>query len=61
MRGQSHDMVQLLTPDGQRVHNDDFDFSGTTDDLVGYLRDMILARRFDAEATALQRHGELGL
>ncbi|MHA7862005.1 pyruvate dehydrogenase (acetyl-transferring) E1 component subunit alpha [Tessaracoccus sp. Y36] len=61
MRGQSHDMVQLLTPDGQRVHNDDFEFSGSIDDLVGYLRDMILARRFDAEATALQRHGELGM
>ena len=61
MRGQSHDMVQLLTPEGERVDNDDFEFTGTTDDLVGYLRDMILARRFDAEATALQRHGELGL
>ncbi|WP_342777358.1 pyruvate dehydrogenase (acetyl-transferring) E1 component subunit alpha [Tessaracoccus massiliensis] len=61
MRGQSHDMVQLLTPDGQRVENPDFEFSGTDEDLKGYLRDMILARRFDAEATALQRHGELGL
>ncbi len=61
VRGQSHDMVQLLTPEGERVDNDDFEFTGTTDDLVGYLRDMILARRFDAEATALQRHGELGL
>ncbi|MDO5676691.1 MAG: pyruvate dehydrogenase (acetyl-transferring) E1 component subunit alpha [Propionibacteriaceae bacterium] len=61
MRGQSHDMVQLLTPEGQRVQNSDFEFTGTTDELVGYLRDMILARRFDAEATALQRHGELGL
>ncbi len=61
MRGQSHDMVQLLTPEGERVDNDDFEFTGTTDDLVGYLRDMILARWFDGEATALQRHGELGL
>ena len=61
MRGQSHDMVQLLTPEGQRVANENFEFTGTTDDLVGYLKDMILARRFDAEATALQRQGELGL
>ncbi len=61
MRGQSQDMVQLLTPDGRRVEHDEFQFTGTRDDLVGYLRDMILARRFDAEATALQRHGELGL
>ncbi len=61
MRGQSVEMVQLLTPDGERVANDDFEFTGSADDLAGYLRDMILARRFDAEATALQRHGELGL
>ena len=61
MRGQSQDMVQLLTPDGRRAEHDEFQFTGTRDDLVGYLRDMILARRFDAEATALQRHGELGL
>ncbi|AQP45938.1 pyruvate dehydrogenase (acetyl-transferring) E1 component subunit alpha [Tessaracoccus flavus] len=54
-------MVQLLTPDGERLEHDEFAFTGTTDDLVGFLRDMILARRFDAEATALQRHGELGL
>ena len=47
--------------DGERVANDDFEFTGSADDLAGYLRDMILARRFDAEATALQRHGELGL
>ena len=61
MRGQSHDMVQLLTPEGELIRHEGFEFTGTTDDLVGYLRDMILARRFDAEATALQRHGELGL
>lgn len=56
-----HDMVQLLTPDGQRVENPGFSFEGTDDDLTQYLRDMVLARRFDTEATALQRHGELGL
>ncbi|MFT3888563.1 MAG: pyruvate dehydrogenase (acetyl-transferring) E1 component subunit alpha [Arachnia sp.] len=54
-------MVQLLTPEGERVTNPDFEFAGSVDDLVGYLRDMILARRVDAEGTALQRHGELGL
>ncbi len=54
-------MVQLLTPEGERVQHEGFEFTGSTDDLVGCLRDMILARRFDAEATALQRHGELGL
>ncbi|GHJ40323.1 pyruvate dehydrogenase (acetyl-transferring) E1 component subunit alpha [Streptomyces sp. TS71-3] len=33
----------------------------TADDLRGFYRDMVLTRRFDAEATVLQRQGELGL
>ena len=61
MRGQSDDMVQLLTPEGQRVPHGEFEFAGTTEDLIAYHRDMVLGRRFDVEATALQRHGELGL
>ena len=55
------DMVQLLTPEGERVENDDFAFGGDDDEIAGYLRDMVLARRLDVEATALQRQGELGL
>ncbi|MCC2594076.1 pyruvate dehydrogenase (acetyl-transferring) E1 component subunit alpha [Tessaracoccus sp. OS52] len=54
-------MVQLLTPDGRRVENDEFSWAGTDADLVDRLRDMTMARRFDAEATALQRKGELGM
>lgn len=54
-------MVQLLTPEGERVEHDQFAWSGEDADIVGYLRDMTLARRFDNEAHALQRHGELGL
>ncbi|MCM3883010.1 thiamine pyrophosphate-dependent dehydrogenase E1 component subunit alpha [Frankia sp. R82] len=33
----------------------------TASDLVGLYRDMVLVRRFDEEATSLQRQGELGL
>ena len=40
MQGQSDRMVQLLTPEGVRVHNDDFEFTGTTEDLVGFLREV---------------------
>ena len=29
--------------------------------LRGFYRDLVLIRRYDAEATALQRQGELGL
>ncbi|MCW3159163.1 thiamine pyrophosphate-dependent dehydrogenase E1 component subunit alpha [Micropruina sonneratiae] len=55
------DFVQLLTPDGERVQHPEFDFAGSDDEIAGYLREMVLARRFDSEATALQRKGELGL
>ncbi|MER5478419.1 pyruvate dehydrogenase (acetyl-transferring) E1 component subunit alpha [Streptomyces sp. NPDC002734] len=57
-------LVQLLTPEGQRVSNPEYDGyvdSITPDELRGLYRDMVLTRRFDAEATALQRQGELGL
>jgi 2-oxoisovalerate dehydrogenase E1 component alpha subunit len=55
------DFVQLLDPAGNRVERSDFRFSGTDTDLAADLRDMVLARRIDTEATALQRKGELGL
>ena len=55
------DFVQLLDPAGQRVDHPDFHFTGTDADLAADLRDMILTRRIDTEATALQRKGELGL
>ena len=55
------DMVQLLTPDGERVAHPDFSWSGDPAQLRGLLRGMVMARRFDSEGTALQRHGELGL
>ncbi len=58
------EMVQLLTPEGQRVPNADYDAvleSLTDDDLRGFYRDLVLIRRVDAEATALQRQGELGI
>src|SRR5688572_32289349 len=59
--------VQLLTPDGERVD------SVTTADGVTYsvdftdgeyrelYQDLVTVRRLDAEATALQRQGELGI
>ncbi|GGP70347.1 MULTISPECIES: pyruvate dehydrogenase (acetyl-transferring) E1 component subunit alpha [Streptomyces] len=54
-------LVQLLTPEGQRVEHPDYDVDLTPEELRGLYRDMVLTRRFDAEATALQRQGELGL
>jgi len=58
------DTVQLLTPEGELVHHpryspmiEPLQFT----DLQGMYRDMVVTRRFDNEATALQRQGELGL
>ena len=60
------DMIQVLTPEGERVDTAPPEYleivdSLTDDDLRGFYRDLVMIRRFDAEATALQRQGELGL
>jgi len=57
----SPDLVQLLTPEGERVEHPDFSFSLDDEAIKGFYRDMVLTRRIDIEATALQRHGELGI
>ena len=53
--------VQLLTPEGRRVEHPDFSYDGDDASIAERLRAMVLARRLDAEATALQRTGELSL
>ena len=53
--------VQLLTPEGERTVHPDYDISPTDGELRDIYRDMVLVRRLDTEATALQRQGELGL
>ncbi|WP_369201968.1 pyruvate dehydrogenase (acetyl-transferring) E1 component subunit alpha [Streptomyces sp. PU-14G] len=55
------ELVQLLTPEGERVTHPEYDVDLSAQELQGLYRDMALTRRFDAEATALQRQGELGL
>ncbi len=51
--------IQLLTPEGERVDNSRYPLDGA--DLKGMYRDMVLVRRIDTEAVALQRQGQLGL
>src|SRR5690625_1193974 len=56
--------VQLLSPQGHRAHHHPYSSRVAhlgEDDLKQLYQDMVLVRRFDQEATALQRHGELGL
>jgi 2-oxoisovalerate dehydrogenase E1 component subunit alpha len=55
------ELIQLLTPEGERVHHPDFDREFSADELRGFYRDMVMVRRIDTESTALQRHGELGI
>jgi 2-oxoisovalerate dehydrogenase E1 component alpha subunit len=58
------DLVQLLTPEGERVPHERFDPWAADVDTAGLqalYRDMVLVRRFDREANALQRQGQLGI
>ncbi|MBB4893995.1 pyruvate dehydrogenase E1 component alpha subunit [Streptomyces olivoverticillatus] len=55
------ELVQLLTPEGDRVEHPDYSIDLSPEELRGLYRDMVLTRRFDGEATTLQRQGELGL
>ncbi|WP_235494905.1 pyruvate dehydrogenase (acetyl-transferring) E1 component subunit alpha [Geodermatophilus sp. Leaf369] len=55
------DLVQLLTPEGERVEHPDYALDVTDEELCSLYRDMALVRRWDVEATALQRQGELGI
>jgi pyruvate dehydrogenase E1 component alpha subunit len=54
-------VVQLLTPEGERVQHPDYPLDVDAEQLRGWYRDLVLVRRVDTEATALQRQGELGL
>ncbi|NUP49643.1 MAG: pyruvate dehydrogenase (acetyl-transferring) E1 component subunit alpha [Catenulispora sp.] len=55
------DLVQLLTPEGDLIEHPEYSIDLTPEEYRGLYRDMVLVRRIDAEGTALQRQGELGL
>jgi 2-oxoisovalerate dehydrogenase E1 component alpha subunit len=57
---QDSELIQLLTPEGERIEHPDYPL-GDDVDLKGMYRDMVLVRRMDTEAIALQRQGELGI
>ncbi len=64
MADTTSDMVQLITPDGVRLKNAEFDpwvADVRGEQLTSLYEDMFVVRRIDVEATALQRQGELGL
>jgi pyruvate dehydrogenase E1 component alpha subunit len=53
------ELIQLLTPEGERVENPEYPLDDVN--LKSLYRDMVLVRRIDTEAIALQRQGELGI
>jgi pyruvate dehydrogenase E1 component alpha subunit len=55
------EFVQLLTPDGERVDHPDYTVDFTDEEYRGLYHDLVVVRRLDAESTALQRQGELGI
>jgi 2-oxoisovalerate dehydrogenase E1 component alpha subunit len=55
------ELVQLLTPEGERVEHPGYAVDLTPQDYCDLYRDLVLVRRIDIEATALQRQGELGI
>lgn len=60
----SDELVQLVTPAGRRIEHPEFSRLVQDigiDEIRSLYRDLAVVRRIDAEATALQRQGELGL
>lgn len=58
------ELLQLITPAGERISHPEFDFwvrDITDEQLCSLFEDMTVIRRLDVEATALQRQGELAL
>ena len=55
------ELVQLLTPEGVLVSHPDYALTLSDQQWRDRYLDLVMVRRLDAEATALQRHGELGL
>jgi pyruvate dehydrogenase E1 component alpha subunit len=55
------ELIQLLTPEGERTDHPDYPLDLTTDEVKALYRDLVIVRRIDTEAIALQRQGELGI
>ena len=60
-------LVQLLTAEGERIDRaigpdgTEYSVDFTDEEYRGLYRDLVTVRKLDAEATALQRQGELGI
>ncbi|MGH3400879.1 MAG: pyruvate dehydrogenase (acetyl-transferring) E1 component subunit alpha [Streptosporangiaceae bacterium] len=61
MRADSTELVQLLTPEGERVEHPGYPLEISAEEVKALYRDLVIVRRIDFEAIALQRQGELGI
>ena len=57
----SAELIQLLTPEGERVEHPDYPLEISAEEIRALYRDLVIVRRIDFEAIALQRQGELGI
>src|ERR1700751_3599778 len=58
---QAGEVVQLRTPEGERIDLPDYPLDLSTDDIRSMYRDLVLVRAIDTVAISLQRQGELGI
>jgi pyruvate dehydrogenase E1 component alpha subunit len=55
------ELVQLLTPEGERVTHPEYESTLSGEEIFGLYRDMVIVRRLCNESTSLQRQGQLAL
>jgi 2-oxoisovalerate dehydrogenase E1 component alpha subunit len=55
------ELIQLLTPEGERVDHPGYPLEISAAEIKSLYRDLVIVRRIDFEAIALQRQGELGI
>jgi 2-oxoisovalerate dehydrogenase E1 component alpha subunit len=60
-RASSAELIQLLTPEGERVEHPGYPLEISAAEIKALYRDLVIVRRIDFEAIALQRQGELGI
>ena len=55
------ELVQLLSPEGERVVHPEYESNLSGEEVFGLYRDMVIIRRLCNESTSLQRQGQLAL
>jgi 2-oxoisovalerate dehydrogenase E1 component alpha subunit len=55
------ELVQLLSPEGERLTQSDYESTLSGEQIFGFYRDMVIIRRICNEGTSLQRQGQLAL